>query len=77
MPTPLVMELFEVVKQLGVTMALESLADFARDRREERVHGGVVIAIAAAAHAAGDAVRRPDLAIVLAGVRRSTIGVVE
>jgi len=55
-----VIEHFEVVKQLrlGVAMALEPLAEFARDHREERLHHRVVVAIASAAHAAGDAVRR-------------------
>jgi len=60
MPTPLVIEHFEVVKPLGlgIAVAVEPLAEFALNRREERVHDGVVIAIASAAHAAGDAVRR-------------------
>ena len=54
-----------------------SVAQFALDRREEAFHHRVVVTIATAAHAAGDATRVQDRLIVLARVRTALVGVIQ
>jgi hypothetical protein len=56
---------------------LQRLADLALERREEGFHHRVVVRVAAAGHAAGDAVRRQHPLVLLAGVRRALIGVMK
>src|SRR6266571_687643 len=79
MPTTLVIEHFDVVEQLhlGVPVTFETLSELALQRREEAFRHRVVVAVAAAAHAARDAVLLEHGPIVLAGVSASLVGVVQ
>jgi hypothetical protein len=53
------MEDLDVLEQLhlGCAAAFEALAELALECREEGLHDSVVVAVAHAAHAAGDATR--------------------
>jgi len=75
----LVVEHFDVVEQchLGFAAALEMLAELELHRGEETLHHRVVIAVAATADAAGDAVGRQPALVVLAGVGAALIRVVQ
>ena len=72
---PLVVEHLDEVEQLHrrVTAALEVFAELGLHGREEALHDRVVVTIARATHAAGDAVSLKDGLIVLAGIRASLI----
>jgi hypothetical protein len=68
MTTPLVIEHFDVVEQLhlGFAAVVEVLSELELHGGEETLHHRVVIAVAAPAHAAGDAVgREPPLSRAL------------
>src|SRR5712692_7085546 len=79
MPTPLVIEHFDVVEQLhlGIPVTFEALPKFALHGREEALHHRVVVAVAATTHAAGDAVLPEYRLIVLARVGASLVGMVQ
>src|SRR5580692_12057552 len=77
--TSLVVEHLHVLEQLpcGFVATVESLAQFSLHRREERFHHGVVVTIAAPAHAAHDAVCRELRLVILAGVRAALVGMMQ
>ena len=62
---------------LGLAVTLEALAELELQRREPALHHRVVVAVAAAAHAAGDAVRGERLSVVLARVGAALVGVMQ
>src|SRR5262249_22202039 len=75
----LVVEDLDVVEPflLRLGVASESLSELELERREPALHGSVVNAVAAAAHAARDPVRSENLLVVLARVGTSLIRVVQ
>jgi hypothetical protein len=75
----LVIEHFEVVEQLhlGLSAALEPIGQLGLDRREERFHHGVVVAITFATHTARDAVRVQHPLVILTRVGASLVGVMQ
>ena len=79
MSAPLVVEHFDVVEQLhlGLTATLEAVGQFAVHAREEAFHDGVVVTIAATAHAAGDPVRFEHRLVVLTRGRAALVGVMQ
>jgi len=79
MSAPLVIEQFEIVKQphLRFAIAAEALTEFTLNRREETLHDGVIVAIAAPAHAAHDATSRQEALVILARVRAALVGMMQ
>ena len=79
MSPPLVIEHLDVVEQLRlrVGVARKAFADFALEFRRERFRHGVVVAVAPAAHAAGDAVCGRYVLVVVARVGRALSRVME
>src|SRR5438094_1877919 len=79
MTTPLVIEHFDVIEQchLRVATAVEPIGELRLDCREEALHHRVVVAVAAAAHAADDAARVEDGLIILARVGTALVRVME
>ena len=54
-----------------------AIDEFVFKRAPERFHGGVIVAVAAAAHGGNEAVLVEDLAILRTGVLHATIGVMD
>ena len=79
MPPPRVVERLDVVEQLalGLAVAPECVGELGLQRREERLHHRVVVAIARPAHTARDALRGQAILVVLTGIRGSAIRVME
>ena len=81
MPTVAVVEELEILGQVGARQGARGprgvVDELHLQRGKEALGHGVIPAIAPAAHAADDAVRRQDLLIVAAGVLTSTIRVMQ
>src|SRR5262249_56918586 len=79
MAPPLVIKHLDVVEQglLRVGVAFEPIALFTLDCREPAFHHGIVVAIAAATHRAGDAVLLESGPIILARVSAALVGVMQ
>src|SRR5262245_24035864 len=79
MPAALVIEHLDVIEErhLRFAEAGEAFALFTLDRREEALDDGVVVAVAAATHAAGDAARVEEPLVVLARVGAALVRMVE
>src|SRR5207249_9669519 len=77
-PTTLVIEHLDVVEQLhlGLAVAAEPFSELKLDRREEALHDGVVVTVAATAHAAGNTVRLEHGAVIFAGIGGALVRVV-
>ena len=76
-----VVEDFDVVEEgagrLGTALKMGAVDEFFLERAPEALHGGVVVAVASAAHARRDFPGGEMLAVRLAGVLASSVGVVE
>ena len=79
MAPSLVIEHLNVIEQLhfGVAATLEALGELDLQRREERLHDGVVVTVTPPTHTAGDAVRIEHPLIVLARIGAPPIRVMK
>src|SRR4029453_236356 len=78
MPPLLVVEDLDVIEQrvLRLAMALEPFSELELQRREPAFHYGVVVALAATTHAAGDAAGSQGIPVVLARIGAALVRVV-
>src|SRR3569833_952678 len=74
-----VVEDLDVIEErlLGVAERGEVIAELELERREPALHRCVVEAVATATHAASYAVRRKCALLLVAGVRRALVGVLQ
>lgn len=81
MPAPRIVEPFHVIEHIGPRLVPRGVPSAARpfrlQRREEALHGGVVPAVAAPAHATDNAVVAQQALEVLAGVLAALVRVVQ
>ena len=79
MTASLVVERLDVVEEFHLRFAEagKPIRQFSLQRREEALHDGIVVAIAASTHTARDALGVEDVLVVLAGVGTPLIGMME